>query len=150
MRSLLHPVVVALLLAAPTVAYAGDAKHGAVVFDRACSSCHTAHAPRTAQRPKRGERIREQREFRTAPDLVRKASKTGLARVATWLNDPRQLKANPACDLRRMDASEHGDLIAFLDGQLRASAQTRKERRAARIQEEKAQKARTAPRKETK
>jgi hypothetical protein len=89
---------------------------GEVIYQRACSRCHAASAPRSDAQG--GSIFGSSAELKTdsskGPDLstIVKAKKPSAVR--TWIKAPQKVKADSVCDTRLAGRDELNDLLDYL------------------------------------
>ncbi|MDQ3266222.1 MAG: hypothetical protein M3Y59_21665 [Myxococcota bacterium] len=134
-------LVVLIALVAPVLVFAGDAKRGEIIYQRSCSSCHSAVGPvREKAKPTR-DRVREKPVTTKTPDLVKRLKETSLTRFTTWLENPTSLNPHTVCDVGSVQTYERDDLTAFVVSRSRLARQSKVDRQGQKIQKAKYQKA---------
>jgi cytochrome c len=114
-RILAAAALLAPAIAAPALAFDGDAARGAEVYER-CSACHSPDADRVGPRHRGvvGRRVGSVEGFPYSPALKAAGFVWDEARLDRWLTNPQALVPGQRMGFRLGDAQERADVIAYL------------------------------------
>jgi cytochrome c len=115
MRALFLPALLLAVHAAPGKA-AGDAKNGAQLYEQRCGSCHAVDANRVGPQHRNviGRKAGAVPAYDYSPALRQSTVRWDEPSLNAWLADPEKFIPGQRMGYSVNNASDRGDLIAYL------------------------------------